>query len=74
LRIDNVTFIICATVQQPVTRSGRCNPINPNRTAMFLLSPTAPLLACRPAARAAVTGLDAMGVFVQGAPPGAGVR
>jgi len=74
LRIDNVAFIICASVQHSMTESGRCNPINPTRTAMFLLSPITRVLACRTAAQAAVAGFDATGVFVQGAPPGAGVR
>ena len=41
---------------------------------MFLLSPTARLLTGRPMALAAAAGRDATGVFVQGAPPGAGVR
>ena len=41
---------------------------------MFLRSPITRPLASRTAAQAAVAGLDAKGVFVQGAPPGAGVR
>ena len=41
---------------------------------MFPLSPIPRLLARRTAAGAAAAGFDATGVFVQGAPPGAGVR
>ncbi|MDP1647877.1 MAG: hypothetical protein Q8M01_06725 [Rubrivivax sp.] len=41
---------------------------------MFLFMPIAELLTCRLAAAVAVGGLNVTGVFVEGAPPGAGVR
>jgi hypothetical protein len=74
LRIDNVVFIICASVQVGRFSSRHCIPINPTRTTMFLFMPSVELLACRPAAGAAAAGGIVNRVFVEGAPPGAGVR
>jgi len=76
LRIDNVVFIICASVQAGGDCSRRCIPINPTRTTMFLflLMSSVECLASRPAAGATAAGVIVSGVFVEGAPPGAGVR
>jgi hypothetical protein len=41
---------------------------------MFLLMPTADLLARRLAAAASVAAFSVTAVFIDGAPPGAGVR
>jgi len=41
---------------------------------MFLFTPIVELLARRLAAAVVVDGLNVSGVFVEGAPPGAGVR
>ena len=41
---------------------------------MFLFMSIAEVLACRLAAAAAVDGANVIGVFVEGAPPGARVR
>lgn len=41
---------------------------------MFLFTPTAELLARRLAAAAVIDGVNVSGVFVEGAPPGVGVR
>jgi len=74
LRIDNAMFIICASVQNPGTVPRRCIPINPNRTAMPFPMPPADLPARRLAVAATVAGLSVTAVFIDGAPPGAGVR
>jgi len=74
LRIDNVVFIICASVQVGSQFSRRCNPINPTRTTMFLFMPSVEWIACRPTAGAAAASVFVNGVFVEGAQPGAGVR
>jgi len=74
LRIDNVVFIICASVQAMGNLSRHCAPINPTRTAMHLFMPTAELPASRLAARAGADSVIVKGVFVEVAPPGAGAR
>jgi hypothetical protein len=67
-------FIICASVQSCSRFSQALHTDQPTRTAMFLFMPIAELLACRLAAAVAVGVLNVTGVFVDGAPPGAGVR
>ncbi len=67
-------FIICASVQSHCKLSQALHTDQPTRTAMFPFMPIAELLACRPAAAGAVGVLNVTGVFVDGAPPGAGVR
>ncbi len=74
MRIDNVVFIICASVQGRREFPQALHTDQPTRTAMFLFMPLAELLACRLAAAVAVGGLNVTGVFVEGAPPGARVR
>jgi hypothetical protein len=69
LRIDNVIFIICASLQ----KKSLCNPIHPTTPAMHLLPDTAPLTV-RAFSRAGGMAVAAQIAIVDGAPPGAPVH